>query len=63
MTLIQACLAEDWTTLAKAFKETGFVTDPIQYKPEGGSKWEVFGTDPATGEDLGLPQLAAELGR
>ena len=60
---IQACLAEDWYTLAKAFKETGFVNDPIQYKASPTAEWSVFGVDPSTGEDLGLPQLATELGQ
>jgi len=59
---IQACLAEDWTTLATAFKETGFVNDPIQYKPPGAAKFEAFGVNPATGVDEGLAQLSKELG-
>ena len=59
---IQACLAEDYVTLAKAFKETGFVNDPVQYRPNGeGNEWKVFGIDEKTGEDLGLSQFASEL--
>ena len=29
---IQAALSEDYVRLARAFKDTGFVTDPVQYK-------------------------------
>jgi len=58
---IQACLAEDYVTLAKAFKETGFVTDPVQFKPENGTSWQAFGVDAETGEDLGLAQFSTEL--
>ena len=59
---IQACLAEDYVTLAKAFKETGFVNDPVQYRPNGeGNEWKVFGIDEKTGEDLGLSRFASEL--
>ena len=63
---IQACLAEDWTTLAIAFKDTGFLNNPIQYKKNAGSKdakFEAFGVDPETGVDLGLAQFSAELGQ
>lgn len=48
-------------TLAKAFKETGFVTDPVQFKPENGTSWQAFGVDAETGEDLGLAQFSTEL--
>ena len=59
---IQACLAEDWATLAVCFKETGFVNDPIQYKEEGSQFFTPFGIDEKTGEDLGLTKFSNELG-
>jgi len=59
---IQACLSEDWQALAQAFKDTGFVNDPVQYKAEGTDSYEPIGVDPVTGEDLGLDKLAEELG-
>jgi predicted unusual protein kinase regulating ubiquinone biosynthesis (AarF/ABC1/UbiB family) len=63
---IQACLAEDWYALAVAFKDTGFINDPVRYKPPGSDKtaWRELdlGIDPVTGEDLALKKLSKELG-
>jgi hypothetical protein len=58
---IQAALTEDYVALAQAFKDTGFVTDPVQYKPDEASPFKPFGMDPKTGEDLGLSQFSTEL--
>ena len=54
---IQAALAEDYVALAQAFKDTGFVNDPIIYYPDK----EKYGIDPETGEDTGLAAFAVEL--
>ena len=54
---IQAALAEDYVALAQAFKDTGFVNDPIIYYPDR----EKFGIDPETGEDTGLAAFAEAL--
>jgi predicted unusual protein kinase regulating ubiquinone biosynthesis (AarF/ABC1/UbiB family) len=69
---IQACLAEDWTALTKAFKSSGFISNPIEWKgpsPDGssGSVRDVdsdfipVGYDPITGEDLGIDELSKDL--
>lgn len=58
---IQACLAEDYKTLAQAFKETGFVNDPVEYRPADGLPYKPIGVDPATGEDLGLTRFTKAL--
>jgi len=58
---IQAALSEDYVRLARAFKDTGFVTDPVQYKASPSEPFQAFGVDPRTGEDLGLSQFADEL--
>jgi hypothetical protein len=58
---IQACLAEDWTTLAKAFKATGFVNDPVQFRSDTSLPFTTFGVDEKTGEDLGLTQFTEEV--
>ena len=59
---IQACLAEDWATLAQAFKDTGFVNDPVQFREDTSLDFTTFGVDEKTGEDLGLKQFSQELG-
>lgn len=59
---IQACLSEDWYSLARAFQETGFVMRPVQYRESTDLDFTTFGVDPDTGEDLGLSQFAKELG-
>jgi len=60
---IQGCLAEDWVELTKAFKATGFICDPIEWKPgDPSDEFEAVGIDPETGEDLGIAQLSGELG-
>mmetsp|Transcript_6303 Transcript_6303/g.9280 ORF Transcript_6303/g.9280 Transcript_6303/m.9280 type:complete len:573 (+) Transcript_6303:93-1811(+) len=61
---IQGCLAEDWLTVTRAFKATGFICDPILWKPD--SEEDDFvpvGWDPTTGEDLGIEKLSTELGK
>ena len=58
---IQAALSEDYVALAKAFKDTGFVTAPVQYRADTKGKFEPFGIDPKTGEDLGLATFSKEL--
>ena len=59
---IQAALSEDYVRLANAFKDTGFVNDPVQYKANPGDAFSAFGVDEKTGEDLGLARFAEELG-
>lgn len=61
---IQACLSEDWLELTRAFKDTGFINDPVQWKPLGRETddFEPVGYDPVTGEDLGVVRLSTELG-
>jgi len=61
---IQACLAEDWDSLTRAFKSSGFISDPIRWKPGGDTDAEFVpvGNDPRTGEDLGIEGLSADLG-
>ena len=59
---IQACLSEDWTSLTKAFKDTGFITDPTLHRTSLDRPFEVYGVDEKTGEDLGMEQLAVEMG-
>jgi len=61
---IQACLAEDWVELTKAFKSTGFICDPVEWKPNGldSDEFVAVGLDPVTGEDLGIAKLSDELG-
>jgi len=59
---IQACLAEDWESLTKAFKSSEFISDPIEWKPDGPeSDFVPVGYDPVTGEDLGLDRLSKDL--
>ncbi|OEU20143.1 ABC1-domain-containing protein [Fragilariopsis cylindrus CCMP1102] len=69
---IQACLAEDWTALTKAFKSSGFISNPIEWKgpsPDGSSgsvrdidsEFIPVGYDPITGEDLGIDELSKDL--
>jgi len=60
---IQACLAEDWVQLTKAFKASEFINDPIEWKPGGDPEKEFVpvGYDPKTGEDLGIEYLAKDL--
>jgi len=60
---IQACLAEDWRQLTKAFKNSEFINDPIEWKPDGDPEQEFVpvGYDPITGEDLGLEYLSKDL--
>ena len=55
---IQAALGEDYVALAQAFKDTGFVNDPVVYT--GGDSPQVFGYD-ADGSDLGLARFAEDL--
>ena len=59
---IQGTLAEDWIGVTKAFKDSGFITDPISYRANDNEKWRAFGVDETTGEDLGLNQLAQDMG-
>ena len=56
---IQAALAEDYDSLAKAFQDTGFVNKPVIYL--GDDPTIKSGYDPVTGEDLGLAQFAKDL--
>ena len=61
---IQACLAEDWRSLTKAFKSSGFISNPIEWKADGASESTEFipvGYDPGTGEDLGIEILSQDL--
>lgn len=61
---IQACLAEDWKSLTKAFKSSGFVSNPIQWKHDDATESSTFvsvGYDPVTGEDLGIDRLSEDL--
>jgi len=58
---IQAALAEDYEQLAIAFKDTGFVNDPVQYKSKPSEPFRAFGLDPQTGLDLGLAKFTEEL--
>jgi len=58
---IQAALSEDWVALAQAFKDTGFVNDPVQYRSEPSGPFTPVGVDAATGEDLGLARFSREL--
>lgn len=58
---IQACLAEDWVELTKAFKATGFINDPVEYRPSTNDVFAPFGYDPETGVDLGMEPLAKAL--
>ena len=36
---IQACLAEDYTTLAEVFQAVGFVDSPLQYRDDESQKF------------------------
>jgi len=63
---IQACLAEDWTSLTNAFKSSGFISNPIEWKTEGNVgdatvEFEPVGVDPVTGVDLGIAILSKDL--
>jgi len=60
---IQACLAEDWVQLTKAFKASEFINDPIEWKPDGdtGKEFVPVGYDSKTGEDLGIEYLSKDL--
>mmetsp|Transcript_24336 Transcript_24336/g.57277 ORF Transcript_24336/g.57277 Transcript_24336/m.57277 type:complete len:819 (-) Transcript_24336:395-2851(-) len=61
---IQACLAEDWRSLTKAFKSSEFISNPIEWKADGadeGSEFVPVGYDPVTGEDLGIERLSMDL--
>lgn len=61
---IQACLAEDWESLTKAFKASEFISNPIEWKPDGAPESSDFvpvGYDPVTGEDLGIDRLKQDL--
>ena len=61
---IQACLAEDWTALTKAFKSSEFISNPIEWKaPDSAmdSEFVPVGYDPITGEDLGIMELSKDL--
>jgi len=65
---IQACLAEDWNSLTKAFKSSGFISDPIEWKPDdveddklADADFVPLGYDPITGDDLGLDRLSQDL--
>lgn len=58
---IQACLSEDWVELTKAFKATGFINDPVQYRASRSDAFQPIGYDPVTGEDLGMEPLATAL--
>ena len=73
---IQACLAEDWTALTKAFKSSEFISNPIEWKAptlsaDGSgsssrandidSEFVPVGYDPITGEDLGIMELSKDL--
>lgn len=60
---IQACLAEDWISLTKAFKSSGFISNPIEWKPDNSldSDFVPVGYDPITGEDLGIDELKKDL--
>jgi len=63
---IQACLAEDWTSLTNAFKSSGFISNPIEWKLEGSIgdatvEFEPVGVDPVTGVDLGIAILSKDL--
>mmetsp|Transcript_15137 Transcript_15137/g.17537 ORF Transcript_15137/g.17537 Transcript_15137/m.17537 type:complete len:873 (-) Transcript_15137:102-2720(-) len=66
---IQACLSEDWTALTKAFKSSGFISNPIEWKAAiddngSGIDTDLFvpvGYDPITGEDLGIVELSKDL--
>jgi len=51
---IQALLSEDWSTLAEAFVDVGFVSKPIMHRFGLDDTWTV---DPK----FGLPQLAEDL--
>jgi len=59
---IQGTLAEDWLMVTKAFKDAGFITDPISFRASPNDDWQAFGVDEVTGEDLGFAQLTEELG-
>jgi predicted unusual protein kinase regulating ubiquinone biosynthesis (AarF/ABC1/UbiB family) len=68
---IQACLAEDWTALTKAFKSSEFISSPIEWKAptlladgsanDMDSEFVPVGYDPSTGEDLGIMELSKDL--
>lgn len=58
---IQGTLSQDWITVTKAFRDSGFVTTPVQYRPTTDDQWKPCGYDKVTGEDLGLDLLAAEM--
>ena len=58
---IQGTLSQDWIEVTKAFKDSGFITDPIQYRPTIDGVWQRCGFDDVTGEDLGIKRLAKEL--
>lgn len=61
---IQACLAEDWESLTKAFKSSEFISSPIEWKVDGApgsSDFVPVGYDPVTGEDLGIDRMSEDL--
>ena len=58
---IQACLSEDWVELTKAFKATGFINDPVEYRASTADNFKPVGFDPKTGVDLGMEPLANDL--
>lgn len=61
---IQGCIAEDWITVTKAFSATGFICNPVLWKPDGPeTDFVPVGFDPITGEDLGIEKLSFELGK
>jgi len=60
---IQACLSEDWVELVKAFKATGFINDPVQYRKDTSEVFKPLGYDPKTGIDLGMEPLSKDLER
>lgn len=64
---IQACLAEDWMALTKAFQLSEFISTPVMWKDPNSEKslaesdFVPVGFDPITGEDLGINVLAKDL--
>ena len=51
---IQACLAEDYETLALTFQKVGFLTTPIMWRPQRDAPYELLGED-------GLDAFSVEL--
>ena len=39
----QACLAEDYTTLAEVFQAVGFIDNPLQYRDDESQKFRTKG--------------------